>query len=143
MTCTACYRRVPALLLILTLGCVTTNAAVMNPGITRAPICPEGVALFSTPDRVTTGYEEVALLNSTGYQGSDEAKMMESMRKKAGEVGANGIIMGGIDEPNAATKVLGAFLGTGTQRKGKSLAIYIPADSARVQQACSAAGRGE
>lgn len=64
---------------------------------------------------------------------------MKSQRKKAAEVGANGIILGGIDEPGAMAKVMGGFLGTGTSRKGKALAIYIPADSARIEALCSAA----
>lgn len=59
------------------------------------------------------------------------------MRKKAAEVGANGIIMAGIDEPVAGAKVAGAFLGTGTERKGKSVAIFVPADTGRVRRACS------
>lgn len=63
--------------------------------------------------------------------------MMKSMRKKAADVGANGIIMGDINEPGAGAKVVGAFLGTGTERKGKSVAIFVPGDSTRVQKACS------
>jgi hypothetical protein len=78
------------------------------------------------------------LLNSTGSTGfTSESGMMKSMRKKAADVGANGIIMGNIDEPGAGAKVVGAFLGTGTQRKGKSVAILVPSDSVRVQQVCS------
>ena len=63
--------------------------------------------------------------------------MMKSMRKKAAEVGATGIIMGNIDEPGAGAKVVGAIFGTGTERKGKSVAIFVPADTVRVQKVCA------
>ncbi len=74
---------------------------------------------------------------------TNESNMAGSMRKKAAEVGANGIIMGNIDEPSAGAKVAAAVFGTSTERKGKAVAIYIPADSARVQQACASASAGK
>ncbi len=60
--------------------------------------------------------------------------MITSMRKKAAEVGANGIIMGSIDERGAGAKIASALLGTGTERKGKSVAIFAPSDTGRVLQ---------
>jgi hypothetical protein len=62
--------------------------------------------------------------------------MIKSMRKKAAEVGANGIILGGIDEPSALTKVIGDVAKTGTVRKGKSVAIFIPAEAVKSRNAC-------
>ncbi len=62
--------------------------------------------------------------------------MINSQREKAAELGANGIILSGIREPNAGTKIIGAVLGTGSERKGSALAIYVPADSSRVRAAC-------
>lgn len=77
------------------------------------------------------------ILNSSGETGStSERGMYDSMRKKAAEAGANGIILGNIVEPTAGTKIVGALFGTGSQRKGTSTAIYIPSDSTRVQ-ACN------
>jgi hypothetical protein len=57
--------------------------------------------------------------------------MMESMRKKASEVGANAIILDAINEASAGAKVAAAVFGTGTQRKGRSIAIYVYPDSTR------------
>ena len=119
----------PALVLVA-IGCVSTNATVLDPTIKLASTCPDAVRLFTTPARVTSAYREVALLHSKGESDwSSEAQMMESMRKKAAQYGANGIILENIDEPSALTKVIGHVVKTGTQRKGKALAIYIPADS--------------
>jgi len=44
---------------------------------------------------------------------------------------------GDIDEPSALTKVIGHVAKTGTQRKGKALAIYIPADSTSGAALCA------
>lgn len=132
-------KRTALLLTIVLAGCTKTNAAVLDPTQKFAKTCPNAVQIFMTPEKVTSQYQEVALLNSQGSTlWTKEAGMLKSMRKKAAAVGANGIILSGIDEPGAMSKVMGAFLGTGTNRKGKSLAIFIPTDTARVRQACAA-----
>ena len=120
------------------LACVSTNATVLDPTIKLAATCADAVRLFTTPSRVTSPYREVALLHSKGESDwSSEAQMMESMRKKAAQYGANGIILDNIDEPSALSKVIGHVAKTGTQRKGKALAIYIPADSTSSATICS------
>jgi len=56
--------------------------------------------------------------------------MWKSMKKKAGGFGCNAIILDATYEPKAGTKVLGAFLGIGVDRKGKAIGIYIfPAET--------------
>ncbi len=103
-----------------------------------ARTCPAGIKLFTTPDRVGKPYHEVALLNAKGESNwSNEEDMIESMRDKAAEVGANGIILSGIDEPRTLTKVIGQVAKTGSQRTGKALAIYIPSDSTNTATVCA------
>ena len=126
----------PAVLALL--ACVSTNATVLDPTLKLAQTCPDAVKLYTTPSRVPSAYREVALLNSKGESNwSNERQMMESMREKAAELGANGIILDNIDEPSALTKVIGHVAKTGTQRKGKALAIYVPADSSTAATVCS------
>jgi len=123
-------------------GCVSTNAAVLNPTAVYAKTCPQAVIVFTTPDRVGQEYVEVALLNSSGESGfTSERGMIESQQRKAAEVGGNGLILGGIQEPGAGAKVAAAVFGVGTDRKGKALAIWIPADSAKTRATCAAATR--
>lgn len=124
-------------------ACTRTNAALMDNSVHLARTCPDGVKIYSSPTRVGADYQEIALLNSTGSSGfTSESGMMKSMRKKAADVGANGIIMGNIDEPSAGAKVAAAIFGVAgsTERKGKSVAIYVPADAERVQSVCSEQG---
>lgn len=123
---------------VLGVACVHTNAAVLDVTQKFAPLCPDGVKVFSDTSKVGKPYQEVALLNSKGESGStSEAGMINSQRKKAAELGANGIVVGGFQEPKAGTKIVGALLGTGAERKGSALAIYIPGDSTRVKAACN------
>lgn len=124
-------------LLVLAAGCVTTKAAVLNPGLQLAPVCPEGVMVFTSPDRVGQSYTEVALLDSKGDTDlTSEAGMIESQRRKAGELGANGVILGTVEDATTGQKVAQAILGTSANRKGKAIAIHIPGDSVRVRDAC-------
>jgi hypothetical protein len=124
--------------LIATTGCVSTNASVLNPSVTYQKICPDGVQIFTSAERVRGEYYEVAILNSKGESSwTDEKQMTASQRNKAARLGANGIILGEVTEPRAGTKIIGSIFGTGAERKGAGLAIYIPADSNRVRRACS------
>jgi hypothetical protein len=125
------------LALVLLTACVQTNASLMDTSIHLQRTCPTAVRIYSTPARVGVEYQEVALLNSTGVsEFTNESGMMTSMRNKAAEVGATGIIMGNIDEPSAGAKVAAQVFGVSTERKGKSVAIYVPADEDRVRAVC-------
>ena len=117
----------------LVVACVQTNAVRLGNAPVREPVPEDQVIVYRTADQVPRRYEEVALLNARGEASwTNEEKMFASMRKKAGEMGANAIILDAINEPGAATKVAGAVLGTGTERKGKAIAIYVfPADSVK------------
>jgi hypothetical protein len=123
--------------LVAVVACVRTNAALIDPAVHLAPTCSDAIRLYTSPDQVQQPYQQVALLNSSGESSwSDESGMIKSMRQKAAEVGANGIILGGIDEPSALTKVIGDVAKTGTVRKGKSVAIFIPAEAVKSRNAC-------
>jgi hypothetical protein len=62
--------------------------------------------------------------------------MYESMRRKAAQLGANGVILAPVQEPKAGTNIIGALFGTGAERKGGATAIWVQGDSARIEQAC-------
>ncbi len=117
-------------LVLLLAGCVTTNASRLGTATANRPlVLPQNVALYRTASQVPRRYEEVALLNSTGdalY--TDEAKMFESMKKSAGKMGANAVILDALSEPTSGSKVAAAIFGVSAERKGKALAIWIFSD---------------
>ena len=109
-----------------------------TPALQRAPVCPNAVQIFTDSSRVGAPYVEVTILNSKGESGWTSGQgMYESQRDKAADLGANGLIATAVQEPKAGTKIIGALFGTGAERKGGALAIWIPSDSGRVNQACN------
>jgi hypothetical protein len=128
----------PAVLAAVVAGCVHTNAAVLDPTTSYQKTCSKAVQVYTGADRVPSAYREVALLASKGESSwTNERGMITSQRKKAAQVGANGLILGETAEPKAGTKIIGALFGTGAERKGKAIAIWIPEDSARTMEICS------
>jgi hypothetical protein len=82
---------------LLLVGCVSTNAALLDPTVKYQKICPDGVRIFTSAARVDGDYREVALLHSKGESGwTDERGMTASQRGKAAQLGANGIVAGDI-----------------------------------------------
>ena len=125
-------------LLPLTAGCVQTQVTRLHPEQSYPKICPEGVALFTSADKVGQPYVEVAVLSSTGDQNyTSQAGMYNSQRKKAAEIGANGIVLGQTREAGTGAVVAQALIGTPANRRGQATAIYIASDSARVRTACA------
>ena len=123
--------------LVILASCVATNAALLNPSLKLQPVCPDGVEVFTDSSKVGKPYTEVAVLNSKGDDSfTSESGMINSQRKKAADLGANGVILGQMKDPSTGAKVAQAFFGTSANRKGNAIAIYIPSDSARVAAAC-------
>lgn len=122
------------------LGACATRTTVTPTAATRSfdPVCVAGVAVFDDFSKVPYDYYEVAFIQSESnsvYTGQGDALL--AMRKRAGEQGGNAIIVNSLNATGAPVKVLGAVLGSGdADRKGKSVAIYMPGDSLRVKNAC-------
>lgn len=108
-------------------ACVSTNAVRLGAAPARPPVAESQVVIYRTANQIPGRYEEVALLNSTGEATwTNEEKMYNSMRKKAGQLGANGILLDAMSEPSAGAKVAAAVFGVGgAERKGKAIAIYV------------------
>ncbi|GAC1655832.1 MAG: hypothetical protein NVS4B3_20880 [Gemmatimonadaceae bacterium] len=111
-------------------ACIKTNAIPLGPARTRAAVPMDKVVVYRTAAQVPGKYEEVALLNSASEsRWNNEEKMLNSMREKAGELGANAVILDAIDEPSAVAKVAADVFHTGAERKGKAIAIFVLPDS--------------
>ena len=116
--------------LLATAACVTTNATRLGGTVARPAVPTSAVVIYRSANQVPGRYEEIALLNSKGESGlTDEAAMFKSMQKKAGELGANAIILDAVSEPSAGAKVASAVFGTGAERKGRAIAIYVFPDN--------------
>ncbi len=122
---------VVVLLAAFTAACVSTNAAVMNERLVRPAISADSVVIYRGEDQVPRKYDEIAILNSkASAEWTDEAKMFKSMRQKAANLGANGIVLHDMKDPGTGAKVAHALLGTSANRKGQAIAIYVHAPGA-------------
>lgn len=116
-----------ALCAIIT-ACVSTNATLLNPGVEEyEPLSPDLVRIYTDESELDSlEYVRVAIIEATGSTTwTSQAGMYKAMRKKAAKLGCNGILLPSINEPGAGAKVAGAFLGTGTERKGNAYAIRV------------------
>jgi hypothetical protein len=120
-------RPLVALLVTLTMtACVTVQSTRLGSAVIRPPVPANAVAIYRSAAQVGAQYEEVALLDAAGdYNYTNEEKMYEKMRVKAGALGANAIVLDSITEPTTGAKVARFLIGTPAERKGKAIAIYV------------------
>lgn len=121
------YLAVTAASFVVLGGCVQTQATMLGPKGQYPPVAPDQVQVFLDEDDAPATCTKIALINAQGESSfTNEAKMIEASRKKAGQVGANAVILAKINEPSAGAKIAGAFLGTGSQRRGQLVALRCP-----------------
>jgi len=122
------------------MGACATRSTVQPTAASRSfsPVCVEGVAVYDDFTSVPSDYYEVAYI--TAEQNAvytDKGQMVTVMRKRAGEQGGNAVVVNSVSNTKNGVKLLGAALGQNSaERQGKAAAIFIPADSMRVKNAC-------
>lgn len=107
-------------------ACVSVNKSVLSQSRMAYPVPRDSVHVFFPRDSVPE-HERIAILTAKGDENStNEAQMIDKMRQEAGKLGANAIILQDMRDPNNTARVLGALVGTPTNRKGQAIAIYVP-----------------
>lgn len=121
-------RTLALLVATATLACVHTKATLVNPSAQQyPPVPPDSVIILTAESELDTlTFARIAIIEATGSgEWTTQTGMLEAMRRKAGKMGANAILMPAINEPGAGAKVAAAFLGTGTERKGQVVALRV------------------
>ena len=109
-------------------GCISTSVTPLS-GKTYPPVHEDEVAIYLTEEDIPGEYEKVAIIYAKGdYATTDEALMFKTVRKKAAKLGANGVLLQEVTEPSTGAKVAQHFLGTGANRRGELVAIYVHQD---------------
>ncbi len=108
---------------LLIAGCTVTKAVRMSEN-TYPPISPERVRVFTSEDEITAPFEKIAIITSEG-DSSQKTTLIEKMKKKAAELGANGIILGQFKEATTGQKVAQALLWTSANNKYEAIAVRL------------------
>lgn len=111
---------------VLLSACVSTSTTLLGGPTALPKTVPQSVVLYRMASQVPGPYRELALLDSVASaNATNQTQMYNSMRAKAADIGANGIILDATTEPSAMAQVVGAIFGAGANRRGKAIAIYV------------------
>ncbi len=115
----------PLAALVLLAGCVQAQATLLD-GTTYPPVNEDNVVIYLHEDDIPGEWKPIAIIHAQGEaQWTRESQMLRKARKRAGELGANGLMVEDIDEPSAVAQVAGEWLGTGSTRRGRLIAIRV------------------
>ena len=115
----------PLAALLLLVGCIQTQATLLD-GTTYPPVHEDEVVIYLNEDNIAADWKPIAIIHAQGEaQWTNENQMLRKARKRAGELGANGLLIEDIDEPSAVAQVAGEVLGTGTTRRGRLIAVRV------------------
>ncbi len=109
-------------------GCVTVNKSMLVSPDKYAPVSEDQVRVFFSEDELKEKgyeYERVALLFAQApAEWTSQSAVVKKLRKEAGKLGANGIILRPILEPSAGAKIANLLFDTPADRKGQAVAIH-------------------
>lgn len=127
---------IPAVILASACG-VRTHTTQVSP-VTRAATCEDAIDVYTSRASVPRDYYEVAWISAEGNSVyTSDNKIVDQIRKKAADAGANAIIVNDFATTGATTKVIGAALGSSSaDTKTSALAIYMPSEASRVTLKC-------
>lgn len=94
-----------------------------------APVYPEKVQIFLPGDSLPP-HDRVAILAGSGNNNwSNRTQLMENLRRWAGELGANVVIIGNVEEASSGARIVGNLSGFGSRRNQDAIAILLRSNS--------------
>lgn len=109
-------------LVLIFSGCVSVKYTQLGNRLYR-PIDAGSVQVFMKETDVPGKFEKIGLLTASAGSSTNDKAVIDAMVEKAGENGADGIILGEFREPDTLTQVAGAVLRFATLRNGQAVAI--------------------
>lgn len=112
----------------LAAACVSTSHVLIDPSAPRyAPVPPDSVVIYEHESELESlEYVRIALIDASASDDfSDRIDMLKAMRKEAGKLGANGILISDIEEPPALARMAATVLGAETERRGSVVALRV------------------
>lgn len=115
-------------LLFLISGCITMETTTLGP-TNFPPVPADQIYVFFSEEEIEYDFTRIALFHLEGDANwTQESKMIEKAKKRAGEMGANAIVLRDMHEPSDGAKIASEFLGTTAERRGSIVAVRIHDD---------------
>jgi hypothetical protein len=123
--------------LLSTAGCVSARATMLGGTPQYPPVLETDVRVFLSEDQVPGSCVQYAIIHTSGAADlTDETDMIAAARRRAGKIGANGVLLGQVRDPSTGTRIASAVFGMPANRKGQLLA-YRCDESGRTPAATS------
>jgi hypothetical protein len=108
-------------------GCVGTRATVLD-SASRPAVPEREVRIVLRIERLPEDCSRIAVLRSLGDADfSSESQMIRSLRRRAGRLGANTVLLEYVRNPTTRQEIAALVLGTPNARKGRAVAFHCPA----------------
>lgn len=112
-------------LILLACNCVFVDKSIILPNPTGNIYPIEDVQVFYLADSLPD-YQRLAYLRARGHEYANKQTMINKLRKLAGELGANAIIVERMYSPNFATRVMLNIADIDSKKHFEAVAIYAP-----------------
>lgn len=121
-------------------GCVSARATMLGQNAQLPPVLETDVRVFLSETQIPAECSPYALIHTTGAANmTDETDMIAAARRRAGKIGANGVLLGEVREPSTGTQVVSAIFGVPANRKGQLVAYRCEAAGATPAAGAAAA----
>lgn len=108
-------------------ACVNVNKSVLTDMYAANPVPWDEVQIFFAPDDSIPEHVRVAVLYAEGdLKTTTKGGMINALRKEAGKLGANAIILGAVEDPSSEAQIIAALLDAEVERTARAIAIYCP-----------------
>ena len=112
-------------------GCVTARATMLGQNEQLPPVLETDVRVFLKEGQISAECSPYALIHASGAANmTDETDMIAAARRRAGKIGATGVLLGEVKEPGTGTQVVAAIFGVPANRKGQLVAYRCKAAGA-------------
>jgi hypothetical protein len=125
------------MVIILLGGCVSARTTLLT-GETYPAVPEEEVRVFLARELMPASCERIAMIRMSGDSDlTTENQMIRRARQRAGQIGANAILIDYIRNPSTGTQIAAVLFGTPDDRKGRVAAFHCPGEQAAGQPARS------
>ena len=115
------------LLVLVTAACVSVNKSIITPNPTGVVFAKDSVQVFSSTDSIPS-HTQVAILDAKDVDDwmTNMEDVIDELRKEAGKLGANAIILQETHDPGVLESAALAYFWLGAHHTGRAIAIYVP-----------------